>query len=79
LRHGPSKSQTSVEGKGTDTRSKECLYSNPVQKTTEGGVQYQAPFNLDNLRCHLAEVKLVRRVLPEETAARGRVWVRGRC
>lgn len=40
------------------------------KKTTEGEVQYQVPFNLDNLRRHLAEVKLARRVLPEDTAAR---------
>ncbi|KAJ7583777.1 hypothetical protein C8J56DRAFT_790113 [Mycena floridula] len=33
-------------------------------------IQYEIPFNLDNLRRHLAEVCYARRVLPEDVAAR---------
>ena len=33
-------------------------------------IQYEIPFNLDNLRRHLAQVNLARRVLPEDVAAR---------
>ncbi|PFH50361.1 hypothetical protein AMATHDRAFT_4013 [Amanita thiersii Skay4041] len=32
--------------------------------------EYEIPFNLDNLRRHLAEVNLARRVLPEDVSAR---------
>lgn len=33
-------------------------------------MEHEIPFNLDNLRRHLAHVKLARRVLPEDVAAR---------
>ncbi|KAF8626667.1 hypothetical protein AX15_004758 [Amanita polypyramis BW_CC] len=40
------------------------------KKQGKDEVQYEIPFNLDNLRRHLAEVNLARRVLPEDVAAR---------
>lgn len=33
-------------------------------------VEYEIPFNLENLRKHLSQVILARRVLPEDAAAR---------
>lgn len=45
-----------------------------VSAETEGAVEpeieYEVPFNLENLRKHLAQVVLARRVLPEDSAAR---------
>lgn len=37
---------------------------------TEAKPELEIPFNLDNLRKHLAQVALARRVLPEDVAAR---------
>ncbi|KAF8637123.1 hypothetical protein AX17_003027 [Amanita inopinata Kibby_2008] len=47
----------------------------PVLKEKRGSdgdsdISYEIPFNLDNLRRHLTEVNLARRVLPEDVAAR---------
>ena len=42
-----------------------------LQKVSEDGeVEQEVPFNLDNLRRHLGQVNLARRVLPEDLVAR---------
>jgi DNA-directed RNA polymerase, mitochondrial len=39
-------------------------------QASETAPEYEVPFNLNNLRKHLAQMALARRVLPEDVAAR---------
>ncbi|KAK2465507.1 hypothetical protein APHAL10511_002399 [Amanita phalloides] len=51
----------------------DVLQNVPEKEMGSEQFQYEVPFNLDNLRRHLAEVNLARRVLPEDVAARQKI------
>ncbi|EEB88076.1 hypothetical protein MPER_14297, partial [Moniliophthora perniciosa FA553] len=42
----------------------------PTSESESDEPEYEVPFNLSNLRKHLAEVSYARRVLPEDVVAR---------